>query len=315
MLLAFLGATLGCSRREHGDAESLEVASPATVQRETLSAASFASTIRLVTPLRAPSSVDTRLRIVTYLKLPEGSFIDATGETLDDLRLPSGAYASRVEYWVPEHTPIDAAPSESWRILDIRSTSFAANGEQYSVARPDPRARGTYVRVAWPKAEHERGTSALVKIAKAGALGGESSAERTRMADKLAAINDCPSCHAPRAPEARSAEALVQRGTDASGLYSILSVLRDEGPFESYRPRDMNDGDPLVARRCTSGPVASARSLCSDGKRPRGHLDIERGVASHDVHVLDVCTSRKALAARMTARARALVPLSACGSL
>lgn len=314
VLCLVLVATLGCSRRERDEAPSLDVSPPASARREAFSSASFATMLRLATALRAPSSADARLRIVTYLEIPEGSPIDTTGDTLADLRLPSDAVASRVEYWAPEGTPVDAAPAESWRILDIRSTRFAGDGELYSVARPD--ARGGHVQVAWPKAAHDRGTVALVTLAKSGALGGESAAERARMANKLAAINDCPSCHAPRAPEARTADALVQRGTDASGLYSLLSVFREEEPYETYRPRNLNDGDPLVGTRCTTGPVVAPRSPCTDGSRTRGHLDVERGVAARDPHVLQVCASRRALAARMTTTARALVArsLASCGS-
>ena len=261
--------------------------------------------LRMDTPLRAPSSADGRIRIVSYLELPPGQVLDLAGEGLADLVLPAGSSAARVEYLAPEGTPIDSPPTTTWRILDVRATHFEPSGEVYSVTRP----AGTFghLRVEWPKAEHARGTIALVDFVRAGALGGGSNAEHARLADKIGSINDCPSCHAARVTASPNHDALVKRGTDASGLYSVLAVLRDEGPFETYRPRDMNEGDDLVDARCATGARVAPRSVCPDGRGPVGTLRVAEGIARSDPHAMAVCATRRALAARTTSRAHAVV--------
>lgn len=299
-------SVVGCTRAEPPNEHSLPVVTkPAQARREVLTSASFDTMIRVASPIRPPSSDDGRVRIVTYVEIPRGAALDVDDDTLMSMRLPIGAYAARVEYLAPVGTPIDALPSRDWRILDVRSTRFGATNERYAVARELP--SGGHAWVEWPKPEHVDGTAALVRFARAGGLGGSTAADHERIADKLASINDCPSCHGPRSPANDAPDALVRRGTDASGLYTIAALFRDEGPFETYRPRDLNEGDPRVVARCGARGVASSRVRCADGSRPRGHHDVDAGIVAGDLHSLEVCVSRRALASRMTDRARASV--------
>jgi hypothetical protein len=308
LVVVALGAVVSCTRPEPPtDEPAFAVALPATARRETLTAASFDTMVRLGSPIRPPSSDDGRARIVTYVEVPRGAAIDADDGSLASLRLPVGSYSARVEYLAPAGTAVDAAPSREWRILDVRATRFTASGELYAVARPLGRANAGHGWVEWPKAAQARGTEALVSLARAGTFGGGNDRERTRIADKLGAINDCPSCHGARLAANDEPHALVSRGTDASGLYTVAALFRDDGPFETYRPRDPNEGDPHVVARCGKEPVSSSRAPCPDGTRPHGYLDVRAGVAKRDPHVLDVCASRRALVLQMSPRARALV--------
>ena len=313
---AAFSVAMGCSRARNDDgAPTLAtVAAPAKARRERVTSETFAAMVRLDTPLRAPSSDDGRIRIVTYLELAPGALVDLDGETLAGLVVPAGSFAARVEYLAPEGTAKDAPPAGSWRVLDVRATRFEPSGEVYSVARPSP--SGGHVWVTWPKAEHVQGTVALLDLARAGMFGGGDDAQRIHLAQKLGAINDCPSCHAPRsAPSPSGERALVKRGTDTSGLYSLLSVLRDEGPIETYRPRDMNAGDELVEVRCVTGDSGAVRAPCPGGLAPTAHYRLAEGIARGDGHANAVCAARQTLARHMTPRARSAVAvaLAPCG--
>ena len=67
------------------------------------------------------------------------------------------------------------------------------------------------------------------------------------------AWNDCPSCHVAWRAEDRRPGTLVQRATDAQGLYFLTAVLSNTGPFERYRVRHPSAEDPFVHVRYARG--------------------------------------------------------------
>ena len=92
---------------------------------------------------------------------------------------------------------------------------------------------------------------------------------------------------------------IVNRAADGSGFFQLSSVLRDRLPFETYRPRDANAGDPYIARFCGSARVSASVVRCPDGSVLEGELDIRTALLDRDPHAVRVCQSRRAVAAHL----------------
>ena len=255
--------------------------------------------VELVGPARPPTSPDHSVRINVFLKLPEGARIRVAeiGSADFTLTMPTGAVAVRVES--AGTGDIDAPPSSSWRILDVRGTTFGDRGEQFVVLRPAAKVYGELLGVTWPRGAEQAGpTRALGALVRLGFIGNETG-DRAAAAAHLESLNGCASCHAPlRAPRTRMTEAgVVNRGTDSSGLFQVKSVLQDEQPLETYRPTDANVGRPFTTRRCGGNATAAVR--CDDGSIMTARLDVRAGVRAHDPHTLRVCASRIRLVERL----------------
>jgi hypothetical protein len=106
----------------------------------------------------------------------------------------------------------------------------------------------------------------------------------------------------------------VNRAADGSGLFQLSTILRDRLPFETYRPRDANLGDPYVARFCGATRVDSSVVRCADGSVMEGELDVRTAVQHRDTHALRVCQSRRALASHLDDAGREAFrePLAEC---
>jgi hypothetical protein len=98
--------------------------------------------------------------------------------------------------------------------------------------------------------------------------------------------------------------ALVQRGTDMSGLFSLAAVFRDEDPVERYRIVDTNAGDPVMTPLCPGSEIDVAAARCVDGLRPRVRVDIARGLREGSRHVQELCATRARIVAMLDARSR-----------
>ena len=243
--------------------------------------------IELVPAIRPPTTLEGRVRISTYVELPNDASIRTVGDDgAESLELPAGTLASRVESLAD--APGDGPPNPSWQVLDVRSTRFDVEGRRFSVVRPgDHDLAG----ISWPaSAEGARQARAVLPE-----IFG-------RDAERLTKLNDCASCHTAIRAENLAISSLVQKGTDASGNFGLLATLSDDGPFETYRPRNPNEDDPFVSARCGSLRVPWSIRNCEDGTRPKGHLDIAGALAAHDPHALRVCASRRAVAAHLDAR-------------
>ena len=244
--------------------------------------------LQLVTPVRPPTTADRATHIVAVVRLPPGRSV-ATRPTVSGERetvMPNGARAARIEFAgaAGSDLPID----ESWRVLDVRQFDWDAGGLRCTVLRPTP--SGGLAGVSWRCGitDDARAGEALVQLAHDGRLGG---------GPKLAAINACVTCHAPRRLEDRSPGALVQRATDGDGLFSLRSLLRNEDPVERYRPIDSNEGDPFLSPVCPTGLVDAGH--CFDGTRARVRLDVRAAVSHGDSHALQVCVARARLSEQL----------------
>lgn len=259
--------------------------------------------VEMVSPIRPPSSEDGHTRIAVYVRFPASGRIRAleSGEGWT-LALPVGTSADRVELY--GDGPRDAAPSAAWRVLDVRGISIVASGDasgrQLRVLRPKGLESGELFGITWPWGGAQSGATAILGelVLRRFIAAPDRPAERERAAVRLRRLNDCPACHVPRSPGRRTERdpGIVNRGTDASGLFQVASVLRDRLPFETYRPRDMNRGDPLIARFCGVNRVDDLTARCPDGSILEGELNVREGLKRGDPHTRRVCESRRALA-------------------
>lgn len=264
--------------------------------------------LQLVTPVRPPTSTDRSVHIVTALRLPPGAVLGTT--------MPPGARAIRVEF--AGSTDADDAPATTWRVLDVRSFEWRADsarpGLTCGVWRPSERGLSGLEWACGVVADQTAG-QALAELVRGGWLRAPAERERREAAAvALARINECAVCHQAGREEDRTVSALVQRGTDGSGLFTLRSMFRDEDPVERYRPVDPNVGDPLLTPVCPGATIEHEAARCSDGLRPRVRLDVVRGLATEDRHVAQLCAARRRLASRLDERAReAVAPaLAAC---
>jgi hypothetical protein len=267
---------------------------------------------RMTPPVRPPTSGDLSTRIVVYLKVPPGAEI--RGRRIGDpprasLAFPAGTMADRVEY--VGAGDIDAAPSDDWRVADVRGTTLGDRQEEFHVLRPTRgRAGSSLLGMAWLRDDAEAqvsATDALASMLEHGAfLGPRDPDERRAMSARLRGQNDCAGCHQrERAPRARIDDpGAVNRGSDASGFFQPSTVLDDRAPLESYRPRNANAGDPFVRYACASSEVAGTVSTggavtCPGGEVPVAVLDVRSALLAGDSHARDLCASRRYLYERL----------------
>ena len=256
--------------------------------------------IEITTAVRPPTSADTTAHIVIVMKLPAGSNLgirSTNNGTGWSFALPDGTQLARIEYAGTAHAP-DAQPDATWRVLDVRQFDWRSDGMDCTVLRPD--GDGRLAGLRWP--------CSVGNDARAGALlatfirerrfaAPRSSAGRERAALHLAQINGCITCHQPDRPEDRGASALVQRGTDATGLFTLRSVFRNEDPRERYRPVDNNRDDPWMTTICPDSEFDPVTTVCRNGMRPRLRLDVAKGRQANAPHIVALCDTRQRIAA------------------
>ncbi len=270
--------------------------------------------LEVVTPVRPPTSADRTSRIAVFVQLPAGPPVTTVddAETLRTLKMPKGTIAVRVEYAAPG-IDADAPVANDWRVLDVRQLEWTPSGRRCVVLRP-ANASGL-AGLGWRcgASEDAQAGEALANLIRTGQLRGSTDPEqRSAAGARLARINDCSTCHGARKPEDRRPGVLVQRGTDSEGLFSIRAAFSDESPLELYRPVDPNRDDPLLTSVCPDSEYDPSAGSCRDGQHARLRLDVRKGVATNNRHVLQVCAARLRLAARVDEDGRAaLGPLLA----
>jgi hypothetical protein len=266
--------------------------------------------IEVVTPARPPTSEDTKAHIVVVVRIPDGQHIV-------DGKWPIGSTAARVEYSGQANAP-DAPVAAAWRVLDVRSFTWTAQGRQCAVLRPN--RDGQLVGLRWPcSIDNDQRASELLRqfVLEQRFASPSGPAARQRAADHLASINRCIGCHQPNRTEDRSPNTLVQRGTDAEGLFSIRSAFRDEDPIERYRPVDTNRSDANVALVCPGSELDQAAALCRDGQRPRLRYNLAAARYANAPHAAQLCNTRGRLAPFFDDATRATLQpaLAACAAL
>ena len=256
--------------------------------------------LELTTPVRPPTTDDGTAHIVVVFKVP-------AGHSFSETNMPIGTTAARVEYAGPAHAP-DAAVDRTWRVLDVRQFDWSASGIDCTVLRPD--GDGQLVGLRWRCGQNEdaRAGELLAAFMREDRFVAPRGSEgRERSAHRIQLVNDCRTCHQFSRPEDRRSTALVQRGTDASGLFSVAAVFRDEDPVERYRPTDTNAGDPTMTPICPGNEIDVSAAQCRDGLRPRLRVDITRGLRDGARHVVQLCETRRQLAAWLAPSSRATV--------
>jgi len=243
--------------------------------------------IQVVTPIRPPTSKDGTVHIAVFLKIPKG-----TKFSLDSVKLPAGSMVFRIEY---AGTPLkDAVLSKDFRVLDVRQFEWTDAGIFHSVLRPAGNQK--LVGLRWKRGEISdamAGQALADLLRNRWILASDESTEREKQAQHLHRINGCESCHQSRRSEDRRPGTVVQRGTDALGLFSVRSLFVDEDSVERYRPVDSNQGDPLMNPVCPEAEINFETQKCADGLNAKLHLNILRGMTEKSEHVLSVCQSRE----------------------
>jgi hypothetical protein len=255
--------------------------------------------VEMVGPLRPPTSEDGRARILVFVRWPDGAMSRAVEDGAGwSLALPFGARADRVE--LDGEGEIDAPPTPAWRVLDVRGTSFTEAGERFRVLRPRSNTGDELFGLEWPRGDAQAAaTDILGQLVMARAVAAPNADDaRTRAAAHLRGLNACPSCHVPSSQPRRSEREarVVNRGTDASGLFQVTSILRDRLPFETYRPRDANHGDPFVRRYCGDLLQEDSVTRCPNGALLEGERDVVAGLRMGDAYTVRLCASRRDLA-------------------
>ncbi|MBE2249060.1 MAG: hypothetical protein IAE78_05865 [Myxococcus sp.] len=284
---------LACCRSAPSVPEGMEWVTASAEPRQW----SGAEVLRLVTPVRPPTSADRRAHILVALRLPTGAtlptMVDERGRA--SLVMPVGAIASRVEF--AGSTDADDEPAADWRVLDVREFEWRGAGLSCVVLRP---AAGALAGLRWPCGDDARAGQVLAEQVLTRRFDAPADPpQRAQAAEHLARINGCAACHARNKAEDRSSSALVQRGTDALGLFSFRSLFADDDPVERYRPVDANASDPHLTPVCPGSELDPEAARCRDGLRAKLRLDVARGRADWSRHVQRVCASRRALAERL----------------
>jgi hypothetical protein len=245
--------------------------------------------IDVVTPVRAPTSTDRSAHIRVVIRVPSGTMISASS-------MPVGSQAARIEYGTSDADP-DAKVSSAWKVLDVRSFEWTSNGLDCLVQRPDGDGRLEGLRWRCSTGNDARAGELLAQYVREQRFSGPRSSDGRQQAGRhIASINGCSDCHQANRPENRSVGALVQRGTDNAGMFSLMSAFHDQDPLERYRPTDSNAGDRWLTAVCPQSEIDLEAARCRDTLRPRLRLDVRGGLLAGDRHVQQLCNSRQQLA-------------------
>jgi len=268
--------------------------------------------IELVPPIQLPTGRDPATRIRVLLTLPPGATIDVVlpAAAEPEMIFPAGSVLDRVD---------EVRQGSRWRISDVRGTTLGAQGQRFHLLRPDAPADGTTLwGYSWPaeRLDLDRFAHSAIAAAIEAGRGLADPSRGPRVATGLRERNDCMRCHEPGRPDTTAA-ALVHRGTDRAGLHVPRTIFGETAPLERYRAHDPNEPSEALTVTCSSGPASeeivaggrdprgARRWACSDGQSPFAHLDVRAALRLGDAHAEAVCASRRALYARMTARAQA----------
>lgn len=255
--------------------------------------------VQLVSPVDSPTSADGLLHITTWIKLVGDRKISLGSEPGQAplLRMPEGADVVRVE----SHGAGDT-PSRQWSVLDVRGTIFGAhNSEVFYALRPARKlAEGQLWGVRWPRgmpSEQRRADTLIGQIARLSAP----PRQAQQAAERAQWINQCARCHEhARGMLARVTDGFTpHHGTDASGLFSVQSVLQNHGPLEHNRADNRERRWPFADLRCDSptATVSARDGRCSDQSTAIAHVRLAEALAARDPHALRVCESRRWLQA------------------
>lgn len=260
--------------------------------------------VEMVPPIVLPTRTASDDFTAVWLYVPQGASIEIDqkdGSTL--LRFPPGADAARVESLRNK--------GGTFFVADVRGTRFLNGGrELFYVYRPDSEHRGRLAGYAWPRGDSHRAAAArtgLFRHVSRNAAPGR----RDDILRSFAHNTECARCHVHARPDNRRPfeNGEVNRGTDASGLFLIQTVLASEAPLESYQPYNGALDSPYVTVHCTDGRASivgkPARAVCANGEVPRARFNMQQALLAQDAHARRVCAARRYLLSHMRAETRA----------
>ena len=207
--------------------------------------------VELVPPVRLPSTSATLDDVAIWLRLPDDGVI-AT-QVADDSRVllefPPGTVIDRVE---------SRGPADDRVVIDVRGTRIAADGAQWlhTYRRAGKGRDRSLFGYEWPRDDtkaHERATARLLdELGERPPGAAMSTKKRERYLASIERKNQCTSCHGYARPtNTREGEhGLVNRGTDASGFFTPLTVLTKTVVLERYGKLDPNLDDPAIEIAC-----------------------------------------------------------------
>ena len=238
----------------------------------------------LVPSIQTPRFEDRRDTTSIYIQMPPGSQIRLVNSgNRGSLYVPDGAVLDRVErFRIGDHE----------RIVDVRGTRFLAGDEEFHAYRPQSDSAPRLFGITWPRSQGLLDTTRDAMreaMLNGNGLVGVGAARRPAAIERYQRLLACAGCHEPNQAE-RLGE-IVQwprRPTDARGVYSLEATLEDSTIVETYRTHDPNQSSPFVMRTC----IAEGPDGCL---AERATLDVNRGRAEGDPHVLRVCAARQAL--------------------
>jgi len=252
--------------------------------------------------------------LTVWLHVPDGGRIGvARADGRATLVYPAGTIADRVEM----REPAGVDGEHAFRVIDVRGTRIAEDGEYFHCLQPSAAEEPPLVGFEWRRGDDDaerRATDGIAELVRARLTGADDEARRSA-AERFRRLNRCASCHDHDRPErTRVSEGGPRRATDRAGFYVVLGVLGDAAPLETHRPRDLNAGDPYVTVSCgasaarldagASGAATGAAYTCPDGRVPVARFDVARALAAGQRHAVEVCRSRRYLYEHMDGAAR-----------
>ncbi|MGB1014087.1 MAG: hypothetical protein ACPG4T_08145 [Nannocystaceae bacterium] len=263
--------------------------------------------VRMVPPVRLPSGSPNLEQIEVWLKLPEGAVIEVVdGPNGPTLEFPAGTISDRVEY---------VGEGDKRFVGDVRGTRFGPGQQRFRILRPvRPGPRTSLHGYEWVRGNRahksEVDTQMLAFLGDTPPGKNMSPPAREKYFKWFAGISNCAGCHGPNKPANRTHRAggLPNRGTDASGMYTPVTVLASETPIETYRPHDLNRTDPAVSIACPTGQpnLTGPHATCPKRQVPIATLDLAAALARGDKRAHELCRARRYLYQHLSPRGQSL---------
>ncbi len=268
-------------------------------------------------PIRVSLVAHSNAQTVIYLKIGDGGNV-LTHPGPDGsltIQYPPGSESDRVSMALYRENG-----TLGYTINDVRGIRWDHNGREYfhvyRASGPEPHA--PLIGYEWPRDNARAAADAaeqLTQILRTTPLpnGYWSSNYDIR---RFRQLNRCQNCHWPNK---RGARLLSDRrpswATDASGLYTPLSVLHDYAPLSTESAfHDPNSTDPYIQAHCGShtGPTNAERFgspggyyyRCPDMAYPIGVRDLPRALHEGDRYSERVCDARSYLYRRLDANGK-----------
>lgn len=279
--------------------------------------------VEMVPAIRLPSSSAAAKDVAVWLKIPEHGVIQtrwSEARAAWVLVFPPGTVADRVE---------QRGGVGKRSVVDVRGTRIDEDQAEWmhTLRRAQTGINAPLFGYEWPRSDpeaHQRATDNLIDELSSIAPAIKMPAERReRHLESIRRKNECASCHTHERPDntVEGEHGLVNRGTDASGLFTPQTVLMDAVVLERYGGVDPNLDDPAIRVVCPDGSEAERRNknkrlraVCPDRGVPVATLDFAR---IDDQRLTKLCRARRYLHEHLDEQGREAFAgaLAACGEV